>query len=99
MERPSFLALTLLAVACSPSATTAGVRVETADPPESCESIGKIKAYASNTENDDASVREKMRVQAESTGANYVRLDKMGGSNSLNEYAGTAYKCPPDSLP
>lgn len=100
MDRRSFVALTLLAVACSPSATTAGgIHVGTADPPESCDSIGKIKAYASNTENDDASVREKMRVQAESTGANYVRLDKLDGSNSLKEYTGTAYKCPPESLP
>lgn len=99
MERVSFVALTLLALACSPSAATSNVRIGTADPPESCDSVSKIKAYASNTENDDASVREKMRVQAESRGANYVRLDKLDGGNSLKEYTGTAYKCPPESLP
>lgn len=99
MQR-SFVALTLLAIACS-SATAGGsnVRVGIADPPESCDSIGKVKAYASNTENDDATVREKMRVQAESRGANYVRLDKLDGSNTLKEYTGTVYKCPPESLP
>lgn len=102
MEQRAYVVLALLAVACSPSATTAGgngVRIGTADPPDSCDRVSKIKAYASNTENDDTTVREKMRVQAESTGANYVRLDKLDGSNSLKEYTGTAYKCPPESLP
>lgn len=100
MKRCSYLVVALLAIACSPSAaTTSGVRVETADPPDACERTGKIKAYASNTDNDDATVRENMRAQAESTGANYVKLDKLESSDSQKRYTGTTYKCPPGTLP
>jgi ABC-type glycerol-3-phosphate transport system substrate-binding protein len=98
VKRCSFIALALLALACSSSAATAGaknVRIESADPPNTCESIGTITAYASNTGNDDETVRAKLRDQAAATGANYVRLDKLGGTRSLKEYSGTAYKCPP----
>jgi len=96
VERSLYVAFALMAFGCS--AATAGgknVRIERADPPESCEQISVITAYASNTGNDDESVREKLRTQAEASGANYVRLDKLGGSNTLKEYTGTAYKCPP----
>ena len=96
MKRYSFGVLALLAFGCSPAATTAGgnVRVETADPPPSCEQISIISASASNTENDVASVREQLRERAAARGANYVRLDKQDGSSTIKEYTGTAYKCP-----
>ncbi len=96
MKRCSYCALALLALGCSPAATTAGgnVRIERADPPPSCEQISVISATASNTGNDDASVREKLRDRAAASGANYVRLDTLGGSNTIKEYTGTAYKCP-----
>jgi hypothetical protein len=95
--RNIYAACALLALGCSASAATAGgnVRVERADPPENCEQISVLSAYASNTGNDDESVREKLRNQAAISGANYVRLDKLGGSSSLKEYTGTAFKCPP----
>ena len=98
MKRCLYVALALLALECSPTAATAGgknVQVQKADPPRSCEEISVISVSASNTGNDDESVREKLRTQAEASGANYVRLDKLGGSNTLKEYTGTAYKCPP----
>lgn len=96
MERNIYVASALLTLGCSASAATAGgsVRIERAEPPESCEQISVITAYASNTGNDDESVREKLRNQAATNGANYVRLDKLGGSSTLKEYTGTAFKCP-----
>ena len=92
------MALALFAFGCSPSAATAGgknVQVQMADPPESCEQISVISASASNTGNDDESAREKLRNRAAESGANYVRLDTLGGTSTLKEYTGTAYKCPP----
>jgi hypothetical protein len=53
-----------------------------------------ITASASNTGNDDARVREKLRDQAAASGANYVRLDKLNDTGTLKEYTGTAFKCP-----
>jgi hypothetical protein len=96
VKRYSFGVLALLTFECSPATTTAGgnVRVETADPPPSCEQLSVISASASNTGNDNASVREKLRERAAARGANYVRLDKQGGSSTIKEYTGTAYKCP-----
>ena len=96
VKRSLYVACAFLAFGCS-SATAGGknVRVERAEPPANCEQISVISAYASNTGNDDESVREKLRNQAAASGANYVRLDKLGGSNTLKEYTGTAYKCPP----
>lgn len=99
MERCSFVALALLAFACSPSAATAGaknVRIGSSDPPDTCQTVGTITAYASNTGDDDEVVRAKLRDQAAANDANYVRLDKQGGTRSLKEYSGTAYKCPPE---
>ena len=96
VKRSLYVACAFLAFGCS--AATAGgknVRVERAEPPANCEQISVISAYASNTGNDDESVREKLRNQAAASGANYVRLDKLGGSNTLKEGTGTAYKCPP----
>ena len=98
MKRCLYVALVLFAFGCSPSAATAGgknVQVQMADPPESCEQISVISASASNTGNDDKSAREKLRDRAAERGANYVRLDTLGGSSTLKEYTGTAYKCPP----
>lgn len=98
MERCSYEAFALLALGCSACAAATGgnnVRIESADPPESCEQISVISAYASNTGNDDESVRDKLRNQAAARGANYVRLDKLGGSSTLKQYTGTAFKCPP----
>jgi hypothetical protein len=96
VERSLYVVFALLACGCS--AATAGgknVRIDRADPPASCEQISVITAYASNTGNDDESVREKLRNQAAASGANYVRLDKLEGSSTLKESTGTAYKCPP----
>jgi hypothetical protein len=79
------------------SSSTAGgknVRIETADPPPSCEQISVITASGSNTGNDDATVREKLRERAAARDANYVRLDKLGGTSTLKEYTGTAFRCP-----
>ena len=95
MKRSLCVAFALLAFGCS--AANAGgknVRIERTDPPTSCEQISVITAYASNSGNDDERVREKLRNQAEVAGANYVRLDKLGGSSTLKEATGTAYKCP-----
>ena len=98
MQRCLTVLLTLLALGCSPSATTAGakaVRVEKADPPEACQQVSVITASASNSGNDDETVRASLRERAAARGANYVRLDQLGGTETIKEYTGTAYKCPP----
>ncbi len=94
MQRCVILVSALLGFACSPAATGGNVRVESADPPPSCEQISIITASGSNTGDDDATVRQKLRERAAARGANYVRLDKLGGSSTLKEYTGTAYRCP-----
>ena len=95
MKRCSYSALALLALGCSPAATAGGnVRIGRADPPPSCEQVSVISATASNTGDDDESVRQNLRDRAAARGANYVRLDKLGGSSTIKEYTGTAYKCP-----
>jgi hypothetical protein len=102
MRRCLYAVLALVALGCSPTAATAGgknVQVRKADPPQSCEEISVISASASNTGNDDESVRDKLRYRAAQSGANYVRLDKLGGTSTLKEYTGTAYRCPPGALP
>jgi len=96
VKRCLHVAIALLAFGCS--ATTAGgknVRVQKANPPNSCEEISIITASASNTGNDDQSARDQLRDRAAERGANYVRLDTLGGSSTIKEYTGTAYKCPP----
>ena len=96
VKRCSYGALALLAIGCSPAATAGGnVRIERADPPPGCEQVSVISASASNTGDDDKSVRQNLRVRAAARGANYVRLDKLGDSSTIKEYTGTAYKCPP----
>jgi hypothetical protein len=96
VKRCLYLTFVLSAFGCSPSvATTGGVKVESADPPENCAQVSTITASASNTGNDDERVREKLRTQAAASGANYVRLDKkLEDSSTRKEYTGTAYKCP-----
>lgn len=87
----------LLALACSPAASPSQtVKVGRNDPPPSCEQISVLSAYASNSDNDDLSVRQKLRERAAASGANYVRIDELNGTNSLKEYKGTAYRCPPE---
>jgi hypothetical protein len=98
VKRYSYGALALLAFGCSPAAATAGgVRIGRADPPPSCEQVSIISATASNTGDDDESVRQNLRARAAARGANYVRLDKLGDSGTIKEYTGTAYKCPSGS--
>jgi hypothetical protein len=93
VERSLTLSLALVALGCS-AAGGKNVRIESADPPASCEQMSIITAWGSNTGNDDEAVREKLRDRASASGANYVRLDKLGGTSTLKEYTGTAYRCP-----
>ena len=96
VKRSLYVLFALLAFGCS--ASTAGgknVRIESADPPASCEQISVMTGYASSDGDNDEKAREKLRTQAAANGANYVRLDKLSGTSTVKEYTATAYKCPP----
>jgi hypothetical protein len=95
----SFLTLLVgsgLVVACGGGALTqagAAVTLNKADPPSGCSEAGGVSGYTIGPEYQEKN-KNKLRNEAATKGANYVRLEQ---NDSDGNASGTAYRCPPSA--
>ncbi|MBI5544862.1 MAG: hypothetical protein HY901_13310 [Deltaproteobacteria bacterium] len=86
------LGLAFGTLGCAGALTEAGARVKLvkADPPAECAEVGGVSAYRIGPDYHDK-LKNSLRNDAASKGANYVRLESLTSDGNA---AGTAYRCP-----